>query len=129
MRSISRTLPLLVSLVTPGVASAAAPHNFLELSQLVVLILDNATAVLIVAGIVIYFYGISTNIMSFSEEGGEKAKAYFFWGVIVLFVMVSIWGILRLLQSTLFGTSINEPATSGLQQNSSNSFQSPQFME
>ena len=66
-------------------------------------LLNNATAVLIVAGIVVYFYGVSTNILNFSDESGEKLKAYFFWGIIVLFVMVSIWGILRLLQRTLFG--------------------------
>lgn len=97
-------LPLAL-LAAPAVASAAAPRTFLELSNLIVLILDNATAVLVVAGIVVYFYGISTNILNFSEDGGEKVRSYFFWGIIVLFVMVSIWGILRLLQSTLFGST------------------------
>ncbi len=122
----SRLLPAFLFLAAPTVASAAAPRTFLELSNLIVLILDNATAVLIVAGIVVYFYGISTNILNFSEDGGEKVRAYFFWGIIVLFVMVSIWGILRLLQSTLFGGTVNSPTT-GVVQTQSNGFESPRF--
>ena len=91
-------------LAFPAIA-LAAPRTFGELANLLVLILDNATTVLIVLGIVVYFWGISTNILKFSEEGGETVKRYFFWGIIVLFVMVSIWGILRLLQNTLFGSN------------------------
>lgn len=115
-----------MALAAPAVASAAAPRTFLELSNLIVLILDNATAVLIVAGIVVYFYGISTNILNFSEGGMEKVRAYFFWGIIVLFVMVSIWGILRILQNTLFGGSINNPST-GLVDGPSDDFEAPRF--
>ncbi len=99
----ARFVPLVVVLI-PSVA-LAAPRTFGELANLLVLILNNATTVLIVLGIVVYFFGISTNILKFSEEGGEKLRQYFFWGVIVLFVMVSIWGILRLLQNTLFGAN------------------------
>ena len=126
MRASPRFVLALLLLAVPAIASAAAPRTFLDLSNLIVLILDNATAVLVVAGIVVYFYGVSTNILSFSEEGGEKLKAYFFWGIIVLFVMVSIWGILRLLQSTLFGGSSNNPTT-GEVQSAPDGFQTPQF--
>lgn len=101
MRAL-RLVPL--AALTPAIAYAA-PRTFVELADLIVLILDNATVVLIVLGIAVYFFGISTNILKFSEEGGEKFKQYFFWGIIVLFVMVSIWGILRLLQNTLFGSN------------------------
>lgn len=30
-------------------------------------------------------------------------RSYLVWGIIIIFVMVSIWGILQLLQNTLFG--------------------------
>ena len=87
----------------PTVALAAAPRTFQELANLIVVILNNATVVLVVAGIAIYFYGVSTNILKFGDTGWEKVKAYFLWGLIVLFVMLSVWGILRLIQDTLFG--------------------------
>src|SRR3989344_8697610 len=116
-----------VSLLTPSVV-LAAPRTFAELSNLIVLLLNNATAVLIVAGIVIYFYGVSTNILKFSNEGGEKPRAYFIWGIVVLFVMVSIWGIVRLLQETLFGGSVSSPSAQEVGGGgSSDPFQSPRF--
>ena len=120
LRIASATLLLLA----PAVAFAAA-RNFQELSNSLVFLLDNATAVLVLAGIVVYFYGISTNILKFSDDGGEKAKAYFFWGIIVLFVMLSIWGILRLLQNTLFGGGNQfSPTSPTTQQTTDGAFQS-----
>ncbi len=123
----ARILPAIVALAIPFVASAEAARTFQELAVDIVEILDATTAVLIVAGIVVYFYGISTNILNFSEGGAEKVKAYFFWGIIVLFVMVSIWGILRLLQDTLFGGSTNNPTTGTTQTSSSDPFGAPRF--
>ena len=108
-------------------ALAASPRTFQELSGIIVTLLDNMTAVLVVAGVVVYFFGVSTNILNFSDKSGEKLKAYFFWGIIVLFVMVSIWGILRLLQSTLFGgTQFGTPSDGG-QATSQDMFQVPTF--
>ena len=117
----------MVLLFAPAVVFAA-PQTFQQLSNVIVNLLDNATAVLVVAGIVVYFYGVSTNILNFSDDSGEKLKAYFFWGIIVLFVMVSIWGILRLLQDTLFGGNQFSPSTPVTQTTSQNSFQSPRFI-
>lgn len=92
----------LLILAVPA-AALAAPRTVQELASVIISLLGQATAVLVVAGLVVYLYGVSTNILNFTDKSGEKLKAYFFWGVIVLFVMVSIWGILRLLQNTLFG--------------------------
>lgn len=120
---------LVATLLLPSLALAqGAPRTFADLANVFVVILNNATTVLIVAGIAIYFYGISTNILKFGEGEREKLKNYFFWGIIVLFVMVSLWGILNILQNTLFGgNSFN--ATNGASQQPANQFQSPQFLE
>ncbi|MEY4747461.1 MAG: hypothetical protein RLZZ416_510 [Candidatus Parcubacteria bacterium] len=96
-------LALALLFLPAAVFAASAPRTFQELANLIVVILNNASVVLIVAGIVIYFYGISTNILKFGDEGWEKVKSYFLWGLIVLFVMMSVWGILRVIQDTLFG--------------------------
>lgn len=121
-----KSLPL-VLLALPSVALAAAPRTFSELANLLVTILDSATGLLVVAGIVIYFYGVSTNILKMSGEGGAKVRQYMVWGLIVIFVMVSIWGILRILQSTLFGST--QAASTGSQTIQSTSFQAPAFSE
>ena len=126
----ARSLSLLALLI-PSVALAAAPRTFQELANLVVVVLNNATVVLVVAGIAIYFYGISTNILKFSDDGWEKVKSYFIWGIIVLFVMVTVWGILRLLQDTLFGgdqgVAPQNPGASSQQNANVDVFQSPAF--
>ncbi|MEK7093148.1 MAG: hypothetical protein AAB927_01555, partial [Patescibacteria group bacterium] len=93
-----RALPVAL-LLLPTVALASAPRTFEELANLIVEILDGGVGLLVLTGIVIYFYGVSTNILKMSDEGGQKARAYFIWGIIVIFVMVSIWGILDLLQN------------------------------
>lgn len=126
MRITNLTLATL-ALFSPFSAFAAAPRTLQGLANVVVNVLNNATAVLIVAGIVVYFYGISTNILKLGEGDKQKFRNYFVWGIIVLFVMVSIWGILHLLQDTLFGgNSFN--ATNGSPQ-PANQSSSPQFLE
>ena|SRR3989338_4791307 len=111
MRKDFLLVSIVASLLIPSIALAATPRTFQELAALVVLIIDNATVVLIVAGIVIYFYGVSTNILNFTDKSGEKLRMYFLWGILVLFVMVSIWGILQLLQNTLFGDLQSNPSS------------------
>lgn len=109
-RFLPALLPLAL-LLMPVVTSASAPHTFQDLSNMVVQLLDNATATLVVLGIVIYFYGVSSNILKFGkgESGGEARRSYFVWGIVVLFVMVSVWGIIQLLQNTLFGGDQFDP--------------------
>ncbi len=123
--AFAHTLTIAV-LVAPTIA-LAAPHTFQELAALVVSIFNSLTSLLIVAGIVVYFYGISINILKFGEGEAEKLKNYFFWGIIVLFVMVSIWGILSLLQQTLFGSG--GYGGGGGSATSPDLYQPPKFME
>ena len=100
----ARILFLCALLLSPSLAFAA-PQTFSDLAQLVVGLLNNATALLVTLGIVIYFWGIVSNTIKTGESDREKLRAYLAWGVVVLFVMVSIWGILNLLRDTLFGNS------------------------
>ena len=103
---------LLAALLLPFFVFADGPRTFKELADYIVMILDNATVVLVVLGIVIYFWGVSTNILKMGEGEVDLIRNYFLWGVIVLFVMVSVWGILKVLQNTLFGEN---PYSTGYQ--------------
>jgi len=88
----------------PAVALAAgAVKTYSDLVNKLVSIMGIGSIVLVTLGFAAYFYGMSANILQFSSESGvEKRKAFFFWGIIILFVMLSIPGILRLLGRTLF---------------------------
>jgi len=113
-------------LLTPFIASAA-PRTFHELANTLVTIIDTATALLIVAAIVIYFFGISTGLMGKGEDGNSKLRTQIMWGLVTIFLIVSIWGILRLIQSTLF---MGDPSSSESgQQADSDPFNAPTFSE
>ncbi len=92
-------------LIASPALALAAPRTFQELSIKIVELINLTIPVLILAGIVIYLYGVSTNILNFSDDSREKVRAYFFWGIVILFVMLSIWGILNLLKNTFLSVS------------------------
>lgn len=98
---IIRSLFLL--LLIPSVAFAA-PQTFKELIDRAVVIMDLIVPTLIAASLVVYFYGIAQNVLQFGEEGkrSEKLRNFYGYGLIVLFVMVSVWGILQLMVDTFF---------------------------
>jgi len=131
MRKANIVLGALVITAFPGLVYAA-PRTFQELANLIVSILDMGTGLLILAGIVIYFWGISTNILKMKDEGGQAFKAYVIWGLIALFIMVSIWGIIEILQNTLFGGDYYDPnsgTSSGFQGTGNGNSGFPQFSE
>ncbi|MDO8522162.1 MAG: hypothetical protein Q7S08_02655 [bacterium] len=102
---MARTRLMIVCVVmAPAVALAAgAVGTYSELVEKLVSIMSLGSIVLVTLGFAAYFYGMSANILQFSNENSvEKRKAFFFWGIIILFVMLSIPGILRLLGRTLF---------------------------
>jgi hypothetical protein len=52
-------------------------------------------------------------MMKAGERGSGALRQFLVWGVIILFVMVSIWGILNVLQQTLFGTGAGGSSSGG----------------
>lgn len=70
--------------------------------------LNDVIVLLITLAIVVFFWGIIGYI---TKSGDDKKKNLntIYWSVIAIFVMVSIWGIIHLLQST-FGISGNDAA-------------------
>ncbi len=102
-----KRLAFLAALVftLPAVAFAAAATTFQALVSSIVQILNAGAVLLIVATIVVYFYGIVGNLfkMNRGEASGEELRKVILRGILVLFLMVSIWGVIRILQNSLFG--------------------------
>ena len=92
----------LIALFFPAIA-LAAPHTFAELADLVTNLINGGIGVALILGIVVYFYGVATSIPKLGEGDAERLRAHFFWGILALFVMFSVWGILALVRNTLFG--------------------------
>jgi len=105
-----RLVTSILVLVLPGIA-LAAPTSFKELTEELLKILNAGIASVLILGLVIYFYGISTSIPKLTQgtlgKGEmETFRVHIVWGVVALFVMVSVWGVLALVQNSLFSSNV-----------------------
>ena len=61
-----------------------------------------ATPVVIGLAMLFFLYGLMKFILaSGDEEAKETGKRIMIWGIVALFVMVSVWGLVNLLQNNL----------------------------
>lgn len=60
--------------------------------------------VLIAVAVVYFIWQVFIFVIADSDEKKSKAKSQMIWGIVGLFVMVSVWGLVGILVST-FGTS------------------------
>jgi hypothetical protein len=116
-----------IVLATPSLV-LAAPATLSELSDLIVSWFNASTGVLIVAGIVVYFYGITGGMVKIkSGEMRQGVTTQLIWGVVAIFVMVSVWGILSLLQATIFGLDSSAPSSGAPQTPGESLFSVPNY--
>ncbi len=69
-------------------------------------ILDTILPLIIAAAVVYFIYGIAKYVMSGSDDAKAAAKDKIIYGVVGLFVMVSVWGLVNILVRT-FGLDNN----------------------
>ena|SRR3989344_7409752 len=76
----------------------------------------NVLTVIVVAIALLYFlWGLSQYILKAGEEK-DKGRDMMIWGIIALFVMVSVWGLVRVLSNTFnvsSGGTTNIPGVIG----------------
>ena len=69
-------------------------------------LIDGLVVLMVALGLVFFLWGLAKFIL---HAGDEKARAegkqVMLWGIIALFVMVSVWGIVGFLQDALVGGS------------------------
>ena len=98
-----RKVFLLASLVFIPSIIFAAPRTYSELADLATNLINGGIGVSLTLGIVVFFYGTVRNFAESKESMSDKFRQQILWGIIALFVMFSVWGILALLRNTLFG--------------------------
>ena len=57
-------------------------------------------------GLILYFFG--------KDESKEKAKKTMIWGIVILFVMASVWGLVNFIQDAVGVNGGNVPSASAL---------------
>src|SRR3990167_3646996 len=105
------------TLALPVIASAATLLDTLALANT---FLNALIGLFITLAIVVFFWGLIKYLVNAGEQKSEGLQIMFY-GVVAIFVMVSIWGIIRLLQSTFKVTSTDPVIPKGIQINTGTS--------
>lgn len=80
------------------------PGNFSELVCILVSILNSLIPVIIGIGLIVFLWGLALFILAAGDEKKiESGKNLMIYGIIGLFVMTSVWGLIRVVYSTFFG--------------------------
>ncbi len=114
-RIIHSSILALGTLALPALVGAASLFDTLSLFNT---FLNALIGLFITLAIVVFFWGL---IKYLWDVGGSEDKSeglqIMMYGVIAIFVMVSIWGIIRLLQNTFKVTSTDPIIPKGIQIN------------
>lgn len=98
----------LLSILAGGavlVPTLASAQTLLNTLALVSTFLNSLVYLFITLAIVVFFWGLIQYLFKDGAEGKAAGLKIMLMGVVTIFVMVSIWGIIRLLQSTFRVTS------------------------
>ena len=72
-------------------------------------IINAAIPVVLALAVLYFFWGLAQYVLnSANEDKKEEGRNIMIWGIIALFVMVSVWGLIRMLQTT-FGVGGQTP--------------------
>lgn len=63
-------------------------------------IISPLVPLLIGVAVIIFLYGVIKTMLADGGEKKEEGKSYMFWGIIGLFVMVSLWGLVNVVKGT-----------------------------
>ncbi|MDP1625195.1 MAG: pilin [bacterium] len=100
-----------LSFALPSVVAAQVTENVTDLNGVIRFITDilSVALPLIIAAAVVYFiYGIAKYVLAGDEGAKEAAKDKIVYGIIALFVMVSVWGLVNILVNS-FGLDNTAP--------------------
>jgi hypothetical protein len=99
MTLLSRSI---VVLTLPSVVFAQTLGSLVDN---LLLIISGLIGVLVALSVVVFFYGMAMYVFrmgSGSTESHQSGYQLMIWGVVVFFVMASVWGIIRLVSGSLF---------------------------
>jgi hypothetical protein len=95
----------LAQVFTSGTTGVAGPQNFRELVKIFLDIINPLLVIIVALSLLVFFKGLVGFIAKSGDaKSHEDGKSLMIWGLIGLFVMISVWGILRMIYAD-FGFS------------------------
>lgn len=91
-----------VALLSPRFALAVkAPKTFAELVGIFFSLANALVPFIAALSLLAFFWGVARFILAKGDEERFAGKKFMLWGILSMFVMVSIWGILALIITTV----------------------------
>lgn len=82
------------------------------MNKFVTLIIDPAILVVFAAGFLLFIYGLVEFLVAINQGGDTtEGKNHMVWGIVGMLIMISVYGIIALLDNT-FGLDIANPDVS-----------------
>jgi hypothetical protein len=91
------TLAAVLGALIPSLAFAQAFHGTMGLLESIGYLVDMVTVLVVGLALIGFFYGLMRFIFA-GANGKIEGKSFMVWGVVALFVMMSVWGLVRFLQ-------------------------------
>ena len=92
-----------ISGATSGISCAVPPNNFREFVCVITNnILSPLIPILITLAVIAFFWGVAKYVIqgAHDEKSREQGKQIMLWGIVGLFVMVSVWGLVTIVKNT-----------------------------
>lgn len=75
-------------------------------------LMNAALPILIGLAVIFFIYSLLTFLMS-AGSAKDQARSQMIWGIVILFVMVSVWGLVKVFQNSL-GNQNQVPSVSNM---------------
>jgi len=91
--------------IAPLLVLAQAPADLKGVADIFLKIFQVFVPVIIGLAVLIFLWGIAKFVLNAgNEQAREEGKRLMIWGIVALFVMVSVWGLVQILIAT-FGVT------------------------
>ena len=104
----------------PAVASAQGLTNIDNLLKSIGKLISTATPIVVGLALLAFLWGLAVFVFSAGNEDAQtRGKSIMIWGVVALFVMTSVWGLVNFIDSALGlnDTGPNIPSVPGVGSN------------
>jgi len=108
-----KKLALVIGALALPITSFAYLGQVSSLVNDIGLIIDRIIPIIFAIALLGFFYGLVSYIFG-SEQNKDKAKKTMIWGVVALFVMASVWGLVRFIGQTVGINQESAPAVNSL---------------
>ena len=102
-------LTFFVTILSFPMIASAAPANFKEVVQLIIGMIQAVVPLVVGLTLLVFIWGIFQLVRNNNEDSRKEAIAVITYGIIALFVMVSVWGLVSILTSTFFSGGLAIP--------------------